>query len=194
MDHPPLTAEAYFHVRAGISVIFGLSVAHLLRGLVRIVQHPERRPLYPVHLAWVASTFLLVTRFWWWEVSVATITRWTFAPYFFLIFFASLFYFLCALLFPDAPDPYPDARAYFHGRRKWIFGLLGVIAAADVIDAGLKGTAFLAALGLEYAISTVVYLGLCGIAMATENERFHRFFVALNLVYQISWALRRYEF
>ena len=194
MDHPPLTAEAYFHVRAGISVIFGLSVAHLLRGLVRVVQHPERRPLYPVQLAWVASTFLLVTRFWWWEVSVVTITRWTFAPYFFLIFFASLFYFLCALLFPDAPDPYPDTRAYFHGRRKWIFGLLAGIAVADVIDAWLKGTAFLAALGPEYAISTVVYLGFCGIAMMTENERFHRLFVALNLVHQVSWALRRYEF
>lgn len=194
MDHPPLTAEAYFHVRAGISLIFGLSVAQLLRGVVRIVQHPERGPIYPVHLAWIASTFLLVVHFWWWQVNIARIERWTFAPYLFLITYSSLFYFLSVLLSPDNAAPHPDYRAYFHGERKWIFGLLATISVADVIDSLIKGTSYLAALGLEYQIATVIHIGFCAIAMSTANERFHRVFVAVNLLYQVSWMFRMYEY
>jgi len=194
MDHPPLTAEAYFHVRAGISVIFGLSIAHLLRGVARIVRHPEPRQIYPVHLAWVFSSFLLVVHFWWWEVGIVAIEHWTFPPYLFLIFYAALFYFLCLLLFPDSPDPYPDYRAYFHAERKWLFGLLAVISVADLGDTLLKGSTYFAALGPEYPVATLLYFGLCVVAMRTENERFHRTFVALNLIYQISWMLRRYDF
>jgi hypothetical protein len=194
MDRPPLTAEAYFHVRAGISLIFGLSVAHLLRGLVRMVQQPEFRPAYPVHLAWVASSFLLLVHFWWWEVNLVLISPWTFPSYLFFISFACLFYFLSVLLFPDRLQPFPDFRAYFHAERKWLFGLLALIYAADVVDTSLKGAGYLASLGPEYLVSIAIFIGLCGIAMFTENERFHRAFVALNLVHQVSWMLRRYDF
>lgn len=194
MDHPPLTAEAYFHVRAGISLIFGLSVAHLLRGLVRVVQHPEFRPVYPVHLAWVASTFLFVVHFWWWEINIATITHWTFPLYLFLISYSSLFYFLCVLIFPDALGPHVDYRAYFHAERKWIFGLLAVIFVVDVFDALVKGRPHLASLGGEYQVATIARIALCFVAMHTASERFHRTFVAANLIYQISWMFRRYDF
>ena len=194
MDHAPLTAEAYFHVRAGISVIFGLSVAHLLRGIARIVRHPEQRSIYPVHLAWVFSSFLLVVHFWWWEVNIVAIEHWSFPPYLFLIVYASLFYFLGQLLFPDSTEPYPDYRAYFHAERKWLFGLLAVISTADLVDTWLKGSAHFASLGPEYPAATAIYTGLCLVAMFTENERFHRAFITLNLVYQVSWMLRRYDF
>lgn len=194
MDHGPLDAEAYFHVRAGVSVIFGLSVAHLLRGIARIVRHQERRPVYPVHLAWVASTFLLVVHFWWWEIGAAAIPHWSFLPYLFLIVYGSMFYFLCLLVFPEKLDPFPDYRAYFHAERKWFFGLLAVIAVADIADTTLKGSSHFVSLGPEYLVATAVHTGLCGVAMFTENERFHRSFVTLNLLYQISWMLRRYNF
>ncbi len=194
MDHPPLTAEAYFHVRAGISIIFGLSLTHLLRGVVRMVQHPELKPVYPVHVAWVASSFLLVVHFWWWEINVATIAHWTFPPYLFLISYSCLFYFLCVLLFPDHPGPHQDYRTYFHAERRWIFGVLALISAAGVVDSLLKGSSHLATLGVEYQISTLIYLGLCVGAMFTANETYHSLFVGLNLVYQLSWMFRMYDF
>ena len=41
-------------------MVIGLAVAHLLRGLALIVQHPQRYRMYWVHLLWVLFLFLYV--------------------------------------------------------------------------------------------------------------------------------------
>lgn len=189
-----LGSEALFHVRAGISLIFGLSLTHLLRGVVRMVQHPERKPVYFVHLAWVVSSFLLVVHFWWGEVNIVIITHWNFARYFFLISYSCLFYFLCVLLFPDELGEHTEYRAYYLAERKWIFGVLAVITFADVFDTLLKGTGHLADLGPEYLVSTFVRLAAYLVAMFVRNERYHAALVTANLIYQASWMLRVYNF
>jgi hypothetical protein len=45
--------EGYVHVRTIIGIVLGLSIARLFTGLARLVQHPKRVAIYPVHLAWV---------------------------------------------------------------------------------------------------------------------------------------------
>lgn len=159
-----------------------------------MVQHPERKPVNFIHLAWVLSSFLLVTHFWWWEINIAIVSHWSFWRYLFLIFYSSLFYFLCVLLFPDEMGEHAEYGAYFMAERKWIFGVLALISSAGVYDTLLKGTGHFAALGLEYPIGTAIYVVLCLVAMRTAHERFHQAFVILNLVYQVSWMFRMYRF
>ena len=69
-----------------------------------------------------------------------------------------------------------------------------MLSVADLGDTLLKSSTSFAALGPQYPIATLLYFGLCVVAMRTENQRFHRSFVALNLIYQVSWMLRRYDF
>lgn len=72
--------------------------------------------------------------------------------------------------------------------------VLAAISAADVIDSLINGHSCLDTLGLEYQVATVVHPVCCVIALCTANERFHRVFVAVNLLYQMSWMFRMYEY
>lgn len=190
---PAANTDVLLHVRTVIGIVLGLCIAHLLLGIARIVQQPGRQNVYPVHIGWALSTLLLVAHFWWWEARISLISYWTFGRYLFLIFYASLYYFLALLLFPDKMEGYAGYREYFLAKRAWFFGILAVIFCADIFDTLWKGQDYFASLGAEYPIRAAVYVVLCVIAMVVRSERFHALFVIANLGYQISWILRTYN-
>jgi hypothetical protein len=192
MATPAVSADFYLHVRVIIGLVVGLSITRALSGFSALVQHPGRRKLYAVHLAWAASILLSAVHFWWWEFRLAGVA-WTFELYAFVLAYASLYYFLTCLLFPDDLAEYAGFQDFFMSRRKWFFGLLALTFIADVGDTLLKGHDYLAHLGWEYPIRCVVYVMLCGVAMATRNQLFHVAFVAANLIYQASYILRLYN-
>ena len=66
--------EFFNYVMVLASVIIGLAVTHLLQGVARLIQHPERQKLYWVHLMWVALMFLNALFLWWWEFQLASVT------------------------------------------------------------------------------------------------------------------------
>jgi hypothetical protein len=73
--------EMFEYVVAITSIIIGLAIAHLLQGLAQIIQHPGRRPVYWVHLVWVAYLFLNAVFWWWWEYRYRAVEIWTFQLY-----------------------------------------------------------------------------------------------------------------
>jgi len=187
------TTDIFLHIRVVLGIILGLSVARLLNGLSRFVQHPGRDRVYLVHLGWVLSMLLMLVHFWWWEFWFFSVPVWTFLMYFFLISYAILLFLLCALLFPDDIAEYAGYEAFFISRRRWFFGILGVTFVFDLIDTLMKGEAHFALYGIEYFIRVPAYVILCVVAMITTNRRFHAIFVAASLVYQVSWILRLFE-
>ena len=48
-----------------ISVIFGLALTHLLRGLGRLIQKRHETRLYWVHIVWTINLVLFVLAIWW---------------------------------------------------------------------------------------------------------------------------------
>jgi hypothetical protein len=62
----------------------------------------------------------------------------------------------------------------------------------DVWDTLLKGKEYAVSLGVEYPVRTIAYLVLCLLAIFISNQRFQVVFVALSLLYQVSWILRLY--
>jgi hypothetical protein len=185
--------DLFVHVRILIGMVIGLSITRLFSGLAKLVQHPGREKIYPVHLAWVASTLLFVINFWWWEFGLGQLGRLTFDLFVFVVFYASLFYLLCALLFPDDMKDYTGFEDYFYSRRRWFFGIFALINAVDMIDTLLKGWPYFRSFGWEYPVETALHILLCLIAMATTNRVFHTAFVTANLVYEITWILRHFE-
>lgn len=186
-------AEIFPHIRIVMGMVIGLGVTRLLSGVARIVQHPRQYPLYPVHLAWVASLLLMLVHFWWWQFGLFHIEEWTFGVYFFILAYAVLLFLLCALLFPDSMWDYAGYEEFFFARRAWFFGLLGATYLFDVVDTLIKGEAHFARFGHEYLVRTIVFASLCLVAIATTNRRFHVAFVAFTLVYQISWIWRLFD-
>jgi hypothetical protein len=192
MARVPASPDFYLHVRVVIGLVIGLAITRSLSGFSGLVQHPGRRRLYGVHLAWAVSILLSAAHFWWWEFRLSGVA-WTFELYVFVLAYASLYYFLACLLFPDDLSDYDGFRDFFLSRRKWFFGLLALTFLADVLDTAIKGEAYLARLGWEYPVRCAAYVVLCGVAMATRNGRFHAVFAGANLVYQVSYILRLYE-
>jgi len=184
-------AEFYLHVRVIIGLVVGMSITRSLAHFSSLVQHPARRKLYPVHLAWALSILLAAAHFWWWEFRLAGVS-WTFALYVFIVAYASLYYFLTCLLWPDDLAEYAGFEEFFISRRKWFFGLLALSYVADVVDTLIKGHSYYAHLGWEYPLRCAAYLALCAVAMFTTNRKFHGAFAIANLVYQISFILRLY--
>lgn len=187
------TPEVYGYIRTVMSMVIGLSLARLLTGLGGIVQTPGKHRVYWVHLGWVASMFLFIIHFWWWEYRLQSLADISFGVYLFLISFCCLFFLLCVLIFPTTLEDYGGYEEYFISRRRWFFGMLAVTYVVDFCDTLLKGKAYLAALGWEYPARNAVYVVLCIAAAWTANRRFHAAFVAAGLIYQISWIFRLYD-
>ncbi len=192
LPQPPLNSDLYLHVRVVISMIVGLCITTLLSGFARFVQHPRREHASLLHLGWAASLLLWIIHFWWWEFRLSAVRVWNFGTYFFVIFYAILFYSLCTFLFPTDLRDYNGYEDYFLSRRRWFFGFLAMTMVADVIDTSLKGTEYFHSFGVEYPIRIVGYLVLCGVASYTRSRRAQLAFLAVSFVYQVSYIARLY--
>ncbi|MGO6786802.1 hypothetical protein ACCS70_22585 [Rhizobium ruizarguesonis] len=185
--------EVFLHIKVVMGMVISLSLARVLTGLAGIVQHPAKAKVYTIHLGWALSMFLFIIHIWWWEYRLQAVPAIGFGIYLFLICFCSLFFLLCALLFPASLDEYGGYEEYFISRRKWFFGILGLTYAVDILDTAIKGHERILSLGWEYPARNIVYILLCAIAAWTPNRRFHATFVIANLIYQISFIFRLYD-
>jgi len=178
------------HVRLVMGFVISLSIARLLTGVSRFVQHPSKVQVYPVHLIWTISVLLMLIHFWWWEFWLTGIGQWTFTLYAFLVGFTIVMYLLCSILYPDNLAEYAGFEDYFYSRRRWFFGLFALTFVCDFLDTMIKGADHLQSFGLEYLIRAPLYIVLCAIAMWTTDRRFHWAFAVANLAYQVSFVGR----
>ena len=188
MEHSNL--DIFMHVRLVMGFVISLSIARLLTGVSRFVQHPSKVRVYPVHLIWTISVLLMLIHFWWWEFWLTGIPQWTFTLYAFLIGFAIVMYLLCSILYPDNLAEYAGYEDYFYSRRRWFFGLFALTFVCDFIDTLIKGADHLQSFGPEYLIRAPVYIVLCAIAAWTADRRYHWAFAIANLAYQVSFVGR----
>lgn len=192
MESPAPDPSVFIHIKVAIGMVVGLAIASVLTGAARFVQHPDRHKPDWIHLAWALSMLLSMLHFWWWEYRLATVA-WRFELYLFVMGFAILYYFMCALLFPTDINEYRGYGDYFISRRRWFFVLLAVSMVFDAVDSLLKGHEHFAGFGAEYPVRIAAYLLLAALAAWTPSLRFHAAFAACNLAYQVSWILRSFD-
>ena len=78
--------DIFEYVAVLTSIIIGLGITHLLRGVAGLIQHPDQHRIYWVHLVWVGYLFFTLIFWWWWEFRLGTIETWTFYLYLFVVF------------------------------------------------------------------------------------------------------------
>jgi hypothetical protein len=182
--------DIYLHVKVLLSMILGLAIAQLLRGVSRIVQHPGKFPVYWVHLIWTLFLFLYLVHFWWWEFALERISQWTFPLYFFLAIYATLLYLICSLFFPDEIDEYEGFRNYFYYRRKWLFAFMIIVFSLDFVDTAIKGPAYRAQFGTMANVRDIIFIALCLLAMKIGNRSFQAIFACLAVLLEILYILK----
>ena len=194
MQTVTLHPELFTHVRVIIGTVLALSVARLLNGLARFIQNPQRDQIYGVHLGWVLFLLLSVVHFWWFEFGLSRIEVWTFPIYFFVIGYAILFFFICAILFPDQMQDYSGFAEYFESRKKWFYGFLSSLFVIDVIDTALKGSEYFASLGFLYPYKQASLFAFAIAAIFINDRRYHTGFVVAALIIQVWFILAEFEF
>jgi len=187
------SADAFFHVRILVGMITALSLSRLITGLGRRVQDQDWHRVGWVHAGWALFLLLMIVHFWWFELGLARIEKWTFGLYLFVIFYAVLLFLACTILFPELTDKKTNLEEYFYSRQKWFYGLLAIIFVVDVGDTSFKGEAHLRGLGLEYLLRQAAFVVLSVIGMFVRAPLYHRVYVAGAILYQLSWAVRQFE-
>ena len=182
--------DIYLHIKVLFSMILGLGVAHLLRGVSRIVQHPKKFRVYWIHLLWTLFLFLYLIHFWWWEFALSRITEWTFPLYFFLAIYATLLYLICSLFYPEEIDEYDGFKNYFYYRRNWLFGFLAALFALDFIDTFIKGPAYRAQFGPMANFRDGLFIVLCLLAIKISNRRFQAALACFAVLFEIFYILK----
>lgn len=186
-------ADVFVHIRIIVGMVLGLSLARLVNGMTRFVQHPKRDQIYSVHIGWTVFMLSAIVHFWWYEFGLSRISVWTFEMYFFVLFYATLYVAIASLLYPDKMDDYDGFQDYFESRRKWFYSLLAVMFLIDLVDTAIKGADYFHALGAEYVIKQVVLIVCSVIAVFVADKRYQLTFVAVAIVYQIFWIIRLFD-
>ena len=160
------------------SIIVGLGITQILRGVVQMIHHPEDGKPYLIHLGWVASTLMLSIVWWWFQFNLAKVDQLSFWSYIFLIAFSLTIYLMCAVLIPSRIASFGDYKEFFYSKKHWFFGLYILQIGVDMVDTLIKGGVdrFLS-FGPEYWLSGTLIIILSGVAISTRNEKFHAFFV-----------------
>lgn len=188
MDSDPV----YLHIRVVLSIILGLSITTLLRGLASIIEHPERRGWSWTHLCWVLWALISVVTFWWWEFRLGEVRQWTFGLYLFVIAYCAAWFMLCVLLFPDDLRSFGSYENYLLQRRGWFFGMLALLTLLDLGDTAIKGHSRWQMLGPAYPLHTVLMLAIAALGAACRHRRAQLGLAVAALVYQAGYFLAEY--
>ena len=121
-----------------VSVIAGLGIVHLLRGVARFFTARDIYKPYWVHILWTWNVFHFIVFFWWFVWRWSSITEWQLVLFVFILIYAICLYLMCAILYPSDRDGKVDFKTvYFENQQ--VFFLLWVIAIVlDIIDTRWK--------------------------------------------------------
>ena len=185
----------FAHLSVLISVILGLALTHLLRGLSKLIQQRETARPYWVHIVWTINLVVYVLALWWGMTSWNRLRVWTTELFFFLTFYSILVFMLASQLYPAEFPADMDFENYYFANRKWIFGMLAAACLIDVPETVWKQIAHLRDVPSQYVVFMPLLFAIAVISMWTKNRRLHAalclLWLAANLGYMTFSALEK---
>ncbi len=146
---------------------------------------------YWVHLIWTLILFMNITMFWWWEFRLSTLD-WSLSIYLVVIIYATLFFFASLVVQPTNLDGISSYKEYYYSNRRWIFGLIIAFTLWDFVDSAIKGVDHFLSLGTEYIAITIGLSSACAVAIITPNERYHKIFAVVWIIYNTGFQFRTF--
>ncbi len=185
----------FAHLSVLVSVILGLALAHLLRGLSKLIQYRDTVKIYWVHVVWAINLIVYVLALWWGMTHWNRLQEWTTELFFFLSFYSIIIFILCSQLFPAEFPADMDFRRYYYANNRWIFGLLVTAMLLDVPETYWKQAVHLRDVPAQYIYFLPASLALAAACALTKNHRVHAMasllWLALNSGYLTFTALEK---
>ena len=160
----------YQHVVVVMSILVGLSVTQLLKGVAQLYRTRSRVRTYWLYWAWIALLAAFSFLLWWTFWNYRGIADWNFLRFVTYLSPAVVFYFLVAIAIPDPSEAVDDLRKYYFSNRTGFFGAFALYGAVAGITAlVVRGLPLLDPSNL-FRLAMVVLLI---IAMRSASERVH---------------------
>ena len=179
------------YVAVLISIIVGLALTQILRGVGQMVTNKDGPRPYWVHLVWTFYFFLLTVLFWWWEFRLEVV-EWSLWLYLVVIIYATLLFFVSLVIQPSSLENITSYKDYYFAHRRWIFGLLIAIWLWDFVDTLAKGTSHFVNLGMGYLLLNITHLVASTVAIITANERYHQIFAVVMMFYFVTFMYQTF--
>jgi hypothetical protein len=114
-----------------VSIILGLSITQVLRGLSKIARSSQRSAVVTIYGVFL---FGLHVQTWWalWDLSV--VPEWNFVFFLLLISLPSVLFATTELLFPMATTAETDWKAHYESVRTWFLSVLAVFAILGSVE------------------------------------------------------------
>jgi hypothetical protein len=161
---------SYQHVVVVMSIVLGLSVTQLLKGLAQLYRTRNRVRLYWLHTAWIVLLVFFSLVLWWLHWNYRSIEEWSFFRFVLYLSPMIVFYFLTSIVIPDPSDPVTSYKEYYFSSRVGFFGTF----ALQVVLAHVAGVVVrhlpLVDHSDAFRLAVVVLLL---IAMRSASERVH---------------------
>ena len=160
----------YQHIVVVMSIVLGLSVTQLLKGVAQLYRGRKRVPPYWIHSAWVALLIVFSLVVWWTYWNYRGITEWDFFRFVAYLSPMIVFYFLTVIVIPDPSDTVSSLKEYYFSTRGGFFGtfaLYGILAGVTAVV--VRGLALLDPSNLFRLAMVLLLL----IAMRSGSERVH---------------------
>jgi hypothetical protein len=161
------------YVAVLVSIIVGLALTQILRGVGRMATTKDGPRTYWVHLVWTLYFFLYITFFWWWEFQLDSL-EWNLALYFVVIIYATLLFFATLILQPGNVDGFSSYKEYYYSSRRWFFSLTIALLIWDTVDTLTKGTDHIVEMGDVWLFGHIGQAAASAVAIVTANETFHK--------------------
>lgn len=162
-----------------VSIIFGLSLTHVLSGAMRSVY---RQTFEQSHLVLTSFILIVLVLNWWMTFAWSDQEVWTLDLFLIMITWAISHYVVAITLYP--PDS-PGGLG-FEQRRAWFFGAFIAVTITDIAQTAARGDLFNPPFYLPFVLQ---YTVLSGVAIFFRHPLFHKFLAWYFLVSMFFWAL-----
>jgi len=171
------------------SLILGLALTHIFRGVSDLYEIRERVKTYWLNSLWVVTVIMWSIFSWWglWELSII-LEDWHYSQYWFLMMNLSSIYFFTTLVLPKATDEgMIDLEAHYFSVHKAFFSIVAFSLFTTVaVNYSLFGKPMIS----DMTIMPFIVGCAAIVAAFTESELYHKiigvFMFVMFLAFQLS--------
>ncbi len=165
--------DAFSYLSVLISLILGLAITQVLKGVRGLMHARMRIRGYWPTVLWAVLVIVIAVQSWWSMFGLRHHEAWTFLEFSAVLAQTIVTYLLAALVLPDIfGDAHVDLREHYYSHRRWFQSLLAMLIALSIakqllIEHTLPRPADL---GFHIAFAAA---GISGVLIA--NPRYHEF-------------------
>jgi len=182
------TIDAFSYLSVLLSIILGLAITQILKGIRGWALSRARVVVYWPTLILAALLLFVSVQSWWAMFGMRGIPVWTFGMFAVVLLQITILYMLAALVLPDFfGEQTIDLRQHYFAQRKLFFGLFVLVLLVSIAKDLVLGGTWPAPMNLAFH---VVFIVLMLSAALSEREWYHKALAALGpLVFIVYVAL-----